>query len=266
MIRASAAGVFLPAKASPSLKVMRVNSRPVKDSSHAPHKDPYINPAWAALQSTHAHFAMHAEGVCKYPADVAPFAAVEKNDEASLRQLLSITAMDEAISLIGDRPPAIEGFTHVESLAGLQMIYPQGKPPTDQYVNLQVTAQQLTDADAAAMVKLTELAFPGYFRRRTCEMGRYYGVFDGNNLIAMTGERLAFDDCREVSGVVTHPAHTGKGLAATLINRLMQDHLRDGLQSFLHVAAGNTRAIALYQRLGYSIHREVTFHRIRRSD
>ena len=235
-----------------------------KDSAAHPGADPFLNPVWHALHTTHAHFAMRALGVCKYPADVAPFAAVANNDEESLRQLHALTSTGEGISLIGERPPSGEGFIHVESLAGLQMIYPREKPPTDQYVNAGVNIQQLTEADVPAMVALIELAFPGYFRKRTCEMGMYYGVFDQEQLIAMTGERLAFDRCREISGVVTHPAHTGKGHAATLIFKLMQDHLQNGLQSFLHVSAGNTRAIALYKRLGFSVQREVTFHRIRR--
>jgi ribosomal protein S18 acetylase RimI-like enzyme len=209
---------------------------------------------------------MRAPGVCKYPADVAPFAAFASNDEESLRQLHALTSTGEGISLIGDRPPGVEGFIHVESLAGLQMVYPIAKPPTDRYVNPRVMVQLITELDAPAMVALTDLAFPGYFRKRTCEMGTYYGVFDSEQLIAMTGERLAFDHCREISGVVTHPAHTGKGLAATLIFKLMQDHLQNGLQSFLHVSAGNIRAIALYERLGFSVQREVTFHRVRRVD
>jgi hypothetical protein len=45
------------------------------------------------------------------------------------------------------------------------------------------------------MVALTTLAFPGFFRSRTCEMGSYYGVRSSSGeLIAMGGERLQLDD------------------------------------------------------------------------
>ena len=235
-----------------------------QSSHHSIKEDPFINPVWHALHTTHARFVLRTAGVCKYPADVAPFAAIARNDEDSLRQLHSITRTGEGVSLIGDRPPAVEGFLHVESLAGLQMVYPYGRPPQKSAAIQDV--MQLTDADAPAMVELTDLAFPGYFRKRTCEMGTYYGVRSGGQLIAMAGERICFARNREVSGVCTHPAHTGKGLAGTLILRLMQDHFQHGLHSYLHVSAANARAIALYDRLGFSVQREVTFHRIRRTD
>jgi GNAT superfamily N-acetyltransferase len=93
----------------------------------------------------------------------------------------------------------------------------------------------MTPDDAPAMVALTDLAFPGFFRARTHEMGAYYGIRIGNELIAMAGERLAVPGFREISAVVTHPAHTGHGYATLLVNRLLQDHAAAGLQSFLHV-------------------------------
>jgi predicted GNAT family acetyltransferase len=95
------------------------------------------------------------------------------------------------------------------------------------------------------MVDLTTLAFPGFFRARTCEMGNYYGIREGGQLIAMAGERMALPGSREISGVCTHPAHRGKGYAAELVVHLMREHADAGLQSFLHVSSANTPAINL---------------------
>ncbi len=103
------------------------------------------------------------------------------------------------------------------------------------------------------MVALTDVAFPGYFRPRTYILGRYFGIEIDGQLIAMAGERLALPGYREISAVCTHPAHTGKGYAATLIQHLMRIHAAAGLRSFLHVSQSNQRAIALYERLGYKI-------------
>ena len=96
-------------------------------------------------------------------------------------------------------------------------------------------------------------------------MGSYYGVRSDSELIAMGGERLMLEGYSEISGVCTHPAHRRKGLAASLIWRLAQDHRRDGLVSWLHVAAANRRAIELYVRLGFEVARKVTLHRIGRN-
>ncbi len=115
------------------------------------------------------------------------------------------------------------------------------------------------------MVELTNLAFPGFFRIRTCEMGAYYGIRVGGELVAMAGERLGIPHYREISGVCTHPAHTRNGYASKLITHLMQEHAAAGLRSFLHAKTVDQRAIALYTRLGFSIRREVTFHPLSRS-
>ncbi len=131
--------------------------------------------------------------------------------------------------------------------------------------NSAVTILKLSCEDAAEMVELTTLAFPGYFRMRTCEMGSYYGVQIGGQLVSMAGERFAFDRYVELSGVCTHPEYTGRGYAAALIARLLLDHRRDGWLSCLHLSAANTRARDLYERLGFVVNREVRFHRVVRS-
>jgi ribosomal protein S18 acetylase RimI-like enzyme len=123
---------------------------------------------------------------------------------------------------------------------------------------------RLSGADAADMVALTTLAFPGFFRDRTCEMGPYYGVRSDGELVAMGGERLVLDGYSEVSGVCTHPAHRGRGLAAKLIWQVVRDHRREGMVSWLHVTCSNRRAVDLYLRLGFEVVRRVSLTRVSR--
>jgi predicted GNAT family acetyltransferase len=129
-----------------------------------------------------------------------------------------------------------------------------------------INISRLSCENAAEMVELTTLAFPGYFRTRTCEMGSYYGVRVGGQLVSMAGERFAFDRYVEISGVCTHPEHTGRGYAAALITRLLEDHRRDGWLSCLHLSAANQRAKDIYERLGFEVSREVRFHRVLRNE
>ena len=138
------------------------------------------------------------------------------------------------------------------------MVLPEEVTPPDRAIEM----VSLSGANAAEMVALTDLAFPGFFRKRTCEMGAYYGVRSDGELIAMGGERLALAGHSEISGVCTHPAHRGKGLAASLIWRLVRSHRRDGLMSWLHVGAANQHAYELYLRMGFKVVRQVTLHRI----
>jgi len=122
----------------------------------------------------------------------------------------------------------------------------------------------LSGENAAEMVALTDVAFPGFFRPATHRMGSYVGIRMDGRLIAMAGERLRLEGCPELSGICTHPEHRGKGLAAGLIGRLVEAHRRAGLTSWLHVGAPNTRAIELYERLGFLRIRNLMLRRISR--
>jgi predicted GNAT family acetyltransferase len=116
------------------------------------------------------------------------------------------------------------------------------------------------------MIALTDAAFPGFFRARTCEMGSYFGIRSNGRLIAMGGERITLDGYPEISGICTHPDHRGKGYAENLIWHLVRNHRREGLVSWLHVSATNQRAIDLYRRMGFTEAREVTLHLVSRKD
>jgi len=198
---------------------------------------------------------------CRYPAEVVPFAAVAAPTSVALQQLRSLLAPGEFLWLIRGNYPHLPELRFEETLECLQLILPEEVVPPDPMIEI----ASLSDANAAEMVALTDLAFPGFFRRRTCEMGSYYGVRSDGELIAMGGERLMLEGYSEISGVCTHPAHRGKGLAASLIWRLVRDHRRDGLVSWLHVAAANRRALDLYLRLGFEVVRTVTLQRVGRN-
>jgi ribosomal protein S18 acetylase RimI-like enzyme len=220
----------------------------------------FANPVWHALQTQHRHFAQAAGHACRYPADVTPFAAVSSPDIAALQQLRSLLEPGESVWLIGETYPSVPGLSFSGTLPCLQMVLsePVLTPAPEADI------QRLTDANAAGMVALTDVAFPGFFRRRTCEMGPYYGVRSHGELIAMGGTRLTLDGYPEISGICTHPAHRGKGLAASLIAQLAQDHRRAGLVSWLQVGIENHHAIELYLRVGFRPFRQVTLHRISR--
>lgn len=220
----------------------------------------FANPAWHALQTKHRHFAQSAGDACRYPADVSPFAAVAAPGTAALEQLRSLLKAGEAVWLIGESYPPTPGLFFNGTLPCLQMVLSAPVPSPDPAIEI----VPLTEASADEMLALTDLAFPGFFRKRTCEMGTYYGVRAAGKLIAMGGERLTLEGYPEISGICTHPSHRGKGLAAALIWQLSQNHHRDGLVSWLQVAVENHRAIELYQRIGFKPVRQVMLHRVSR--
>ena len=222
----------------------------------------FANPVWHALETRHRHFSISAGPARRYPADVAPFVAVGEPTLDALKAVHSLLAPDEQVWIADAKFPEWPELVWETSLECLQMVLSE---------DVEVPAEangimKLSCADAPAMVALTDLAFPGFFRVKTCEMGSYYGVRVGGELVSMSGERIMLEEYPEVSGVCTHPAHRGKGYAASLMWQVIRDHRRDGLISWLHVSAGNTHAIELYLKMGFVEARRQVWHRISRRD
>lgn len=101
------------------------------------------------------------------------------------------------------------------------------------------------------MLALAQLTKPGPFGLRTRELGTYIGIRQNGQLVAMAGERLRVPGFTEISAVCTHPDHLGRGYAATLMTELMHRIRSRGEVPFLHVREDNTRAIPIYERLGF---------------
>ncbi len=218
----------------------------------------FANPVWHALQTKHRHFAVSAGEACRYPADVAPFVAIAEPSVIAMQQLHSLLMPKEPVWLIEESCPHIPELVFETTLKCLQLVLPEEVARPEPMMEI----VSLSSEDAFEMVALTDIAFPGFFRRRTCEMGSYYGVRSGGELVAMGGERLMLDGYPEISGICTHPGHRGKGYAAELIWHLARKHRREGDISWLHVAVANQHAIDLYVRLGFRVVREITLHRI----
>jgi hypothetical protein len=131
----------------------------------------FANPVWHALHSRHRKFAECTGEACRYPADVVPFAAIRAAEARAMVQLRSLFEAGESAWIIGKEYAGVPGLVREETLECLQMVLPDAihVPDTDEI-------EKLSDANAGEMVALTTLAFPGFFRQRTCEMGLYYGV------------------------------------------------------------------------------------------
>jgi len=220
----------------------------------------FRNPVWHALHGPHRHLAIGGGGACRYPADVAPFAAMAEPSTSAQRELHSLLGTGESV-WISDSP-SHPGLALEQELECVQMVLPREAPPPPPGSDIVA----LSAENAVEMVALTDVAFPGFFRSATYRMGSYAGVRVDGQLVAMAGERLRLEGYPEVSGICTHPDHRGGGLAAGLIGHLVQAHRRDGLTSWLHVGAPNTRAIDLYLHLGFKRVQNLTLRRISRTD
>jgi GNAT superfamily N-acetyltransferase len=222
--------------------------------------DELDNPFWSALATRHAALASRAGRVARYPAEYAPFAGVAAAGDGADAALETLLAPAETVYFLGVLPalPAHWSVHAYRPLAQMVCEQPLAVPEGPPW-------QPLGEAQRDDVLALTALVYPHYFRPRTIELGRYFGIYEEGRLAAMIGERLGLPAQQEVSAVCTHPDFNGRGYARRLLALLSNDLLARGLRPFLHVSHENLRAASLYQRMGYRLRRDIGFWSVRRA-
>ena len=218
------------------------------------------NPFWSSLRTVHRGVARQAGDVARYPAEYAPLMGVAHEAADVAAPLASLVAPGETTLVLGVAPRAPEGW-RLEPLEELaQMVC---TAPVEVVDGPEVIP--LAEAHRQDVLDLTALVYPHYFRPRTMDLGRYFGIYQDGRLAAIIGERLGMDDKREMSAICTHPDYLGRGYARRLTALLTNETLDRGHLPFLHVSQRNTRAKDLYARIGYRVRRTIPFWSLTRA-
>jgi GNAT superfamily N-acetyltransferase len=206
-------------------------------------------PAWSALTTRQSAFGGDGDLARRFREDIGPFAAARDTSAEAVAALAALAHADDDMSLLEVAPPAPPAGIELKlSAAGVQMMV---KAFTAGGGSLPI--EPLGDADVSDMIALATLTKPGPFRAATRTLGRFVGVRDQGRLVAMAGERMQMQGFIEISAVCTHPDYRGRGLGAALMRAVGDRILAEGDTPFLHAYASNTSAIALYQRLGFTL-------------
>jgi hypothetical protein len=221
---------------------------------------PLDRPVWSALTTRQAHLAQVHVGAgggraVRMIADYGLFAATAERTPESLAALSALLPEQGALALVeAEAFPPVPGAAseprQVWQMACAGLTDFAAGPPGFEIV-------ALTEADAPEMLALATLTEPGPFFARTHQLGDFIGVKVDGRLAAMAGERMKPAGFTEVSGVCVHPDHRGHGYSAVLSRRVATAILARGEQPFLHVYAHNAPAIAVYEKLGFSLRREM---------
>ncbi|MCK2218411.1 GNAT family N-acetyltransferase [Actinomadura sp. ATCC 31491] len=216
------------------------------------------DPVRASLLGAHAHLAERRGRVLRYPLDVSPFASMPPDPgPADWADAAALAGEGGDVLLTGPAAVPPPGWREVGNIPGVQLTGEHVAGAHDAAV------VRLGPADVPEMLDLVARTRPGPFLPRTVELGGYLGIRRGGALVAMAGQRLRPPGWTEISAVCTDPAHRGRGLATRLVLAVAAGIRERGETPFLHAAATNTHAIALYERLGFRLRRVTGFRTVR---
>jgi ribosomal protein S18 acetylase RimI-like enzyme len=218
------------------------------------------NPMWSALNGPHRLLAVRAGDLAWYPSSIAPFVAIPETDIVPDLESAHAQGLATQAYFVGTCPKSLPHTWQVVSRSNILQLFPSGDiPDTGEDAGVALGA-----IDRHAMRQLTQIAFPDFFRERTGELGLYLGIYEGDKLVAMAGERLALTGWQEISGVCTHPDFAGRGHARRLTRALLSRHRRRGIRSFLHVSEGNTAARRLYDSMDFVVRASLPMCKVER--
>jgi len=215
------------------------------DSNSPAH--PLDNVIWTALTSRHRNLAQGDDLALRYPALIAPFAAMIDRTSASFQSLGTLLPAGDQIALFTLEeviPPS--SFSVVKRDLVDQMVLDSIRAPDGSAPIVRLEARDVPD-----MLALVEATHPGPFGPRTIELGQFIGIRRDGMLVAMAGERMRVDGFTEISAVCVHASCRGQGLAAELVSTLARSIASRAETSFLHVFNSNRAAIELYRKLGF---------------
>ena len=213
-------------------------------------EDLLANIVWHTLTGPQARFATGSGAARRYARGFSPIAGFEDPERPDLDALRPFCDVGEPLYCDGWAAPVPAGWRLEAEATMFKMVWRGGMPDPSPAAPV---PEPLDASHRDAALALATLTRPGPFGPRTIELGDYVGCFDPNGgaLVAMAGERMHAGRLREVSGVCTHPAAQGRGLARRLMLHLVARQLARGETPFLHVMRTNANAHALYERMGF---------------
>jgi len=222
------------------------------------------NIMWNALTGPHARFALGEGGARRFAPGFSPivgFEDPERPDFDALSRCCQGGESGESFYCEGWSGTAPAGWRIELESRMVKMVWAGGAPAEDAAPE----ARPLETQHVPQALDLATRTRPGPFGPRTIELGDYFGIFDGERLLAMAGERMCAGAFREISGVCTEPDTQGRGLARRLMLKLIRRQRQRCETPFLHVMSANTGARALYERMGFADYREVVVRVIARN-
>jgi len=211
------------------------------------------NPVWHSLSETHKDLSIDYHNIKFYQPAYCPFGGFIDNNNVASR-IDEYSKLINNLFVVGEKPFFSNKLFLKKELICVQMVL---EKKTE--AGIEEDLIKLDNAFSGALSSLVNEVQPGYFKEKTNLMGDYFGIVKDGKLVAVTGERMKMKNFTEVSAVVTHPFYTGKGYARQLVGYTVNKIFNESKIPYLHVAETNLGAIRLYEKLGFTTRRKISF-------
>lgn len=215
------------------------------------------NPVYHSLNEYHKNFYLNFGESKFYNPEVAAFGG--SLNVAKENDITDYAKICDDFLIFGAKPELREFKTEMSQLVCDQYVL-------ENKIELDYTEEiiELQHENHEELLVFIKKFYPHYFKSRTPELGRYFGVFKDEKLVAVTGQRMQMNDMTEVSAVITDPDYLGKGFAKQLVAFVSNIIFEDGKMPFLHVAENNLGAKKLYEKLGFDLRGKINLWGVKR--
>lgn len=210
------------------------------------------NLVWHCLSETHQEFALNYGDLKCYHPDFCPFGSFIGDGDLT-PQLAEHLKISGPFFILGNKPRFSDQVRLKDEFLCVQMVI---ENPIDRPIEEEIIPINGKHEDE--LFDFMQRFYPSFFKRKTSLLGDYFGIFKANELVAVTGERMQMDGYAEVSAVVTHSSHLGKGYAKQLVTHAVNHIFEKNKIPFLHATADHLKTIELYERLGFKLRRNIS--------
>jgi predicted GNAT family acetyltransferase len=218
---------------------------------------PLDNVVWHALQGEQRALGEHRGRAARFDPEVAVFGALAEPTAEAWDDFASL--VDPVGVLFAPSIEVPDAWRTDAVMPCLQMI------ATDVVIEpVDAAFEPLGADDVPDVLSLVEATKPGPVGKRTIEMGRYIGLREHGQLVAMAGERFKVPGYTEVSLVCTAEEVRGRGLGRQAVMAVVDRIRARGEEAFLHVLTDNAPAIELYRAMGFTVRTEASAYIVRK--